>query len=165
MVGVAVVVWVEVAVAVVVAVVVRGVVWVEVAVAVVVAVAVAVAVGVEVAVGVGVKGRRMTDEELVKSLRDFDETRDFIPPPTIQLDAADAIERLMREKDDLRSTLTDKIVAMRGTMERADAAERKVEKLREALKQVISYLEYSDAREHVLSAACAALAETENNDD
>ena len=133
---------------------------------------------------------RMTDDELVKRLREAERgAKKDSREEVLFVEAADAIEQLTRERDEaLRRRIVYSPDA-KALSDRAEAAERKVEKLREALLKLITLIDASPQRirsgaggqtvEATLAAteiytrvpmriaenARAALAETENNDD
>ena len=146
---------------------------------VVVVVVVGVAVWVWVWVEVGVKGRRMTDEELVKRLRavEIDDDHDLWENSHLLAEAASAIERLTQQRDILHGSLTNAMVRANDFRHAFEVSERKVEKLREALKPFAAICvshEIPDGESGEIETffdcaellrARAALAETEKTDE
>jgi len=117
----------------------------------------------------------MSDEDLVRRLRAPDVNGRVGIRDT---EAADAIERLMRERDDCREDYLRESKIAAGYADALFRAERKVEKLREALQDLMDCHHHGDFRNGVTDAsgtmdegehlawlvydrARAALAETE----
>lgn len=113
----------------------------------------------------------MSDEELVKRLVRF-EGKTCVSSDDEVL-AADAIERLTRERDEARAYAVKRADEAHGIEialhARADAAERKVEVLREALdfyaNEEVYKPDWRVRADDLTFKARAALAETENGDE
>lgn len=81
----------------------------------------------------------MSDEDLVQALR-----ASIMPSNNLKQRAADAIERLTRERDELDERFTELFAASVNYISRKHAAERKVEMLRAAIRS--AYVEgWTDA--------------------
>lgn len=128
----------------------------------------------------------MSDDDLVKRLRaqaaSRSGTADVMSDGSIvwhplMIEAADAIERLTQERGEARGESLRWQNGCNAALDRAEAAERKVEKLRAALYPFAAPSEhyYEDFADHEtlrvqlpagwVRRARAALAETENGDD
>jgi len=126
----------------------------------------------------------MSDEELVRRLRavEIDDDHDLWTNSHLFAEAAEAIERLTQERDDAKADHVRRHHDAIKQQVRAEAAERKVEKLREALEDTDNVLRvcvyevglnedadgFSMAHsfsQSVMDHNRAALAETEKSDD
>lgn len=85
----------------------------------------------------------MSDEDLVRRLREG-WWSDELQHRRIKNEAAAVIERLTRERDEARHHAEARITALRETESDLRAAERKVEKLHEALKPFAAHNRWSE---------------------
>lgn len=126
----------------------------------------------------------MSDEDLVRRLRDmlhelatpvdvgelhpegrplWPEEKDSVWDEALVAEAADAIERLTRERDDCREDYLRESKIAAGYAGALFRAERKVEKLRGLLKEILEFVD--DPYDEIAIYIGNALAETEKGDD